>query len=107
MINDMQIPVMLGAASFWATENGAGIQVKTLAQNDETVVFTGIPADDNYGYVLFCDNATSATPGTKRPTRTDEPDFVLGANGFYTVTYHISKVTAAQAGATCSLLIVR
>jgi hypothetical protein len=106
-VSDMNIPILLGSATCWAPGTGGRVDVQTLAENDESVTFTGVLAGDYFGYELFIDNATSSTPGTPRPYQIGDPTFTLESDGTYTVTYAITKVTAAQAGATCQLLIIK
>ena len=106
MLNDMQIPVMLGPNGAWAQNGDGSVQVKTLALNDQSVQFTGVPKADTFGYVLFVDTATSATPNTEPPKRIGLPTFTA-VGDTYTITYTITKVTSAQAGAKCQLWICK
>ena len=106
-VSDMNIPLLLGSATCWAPGTGGRIDVQTLDVNAKSVTFTGVLAGDNFGYELWIDNATSYTPGTEKPKQIGEGTFTLESDGTYTVTYTITKVTAAQRGATCQLLIIK
>lgn len=98
---------VLGGGDIWAQNADGTTQVKTLAANNTSVAFTGVPYGD-YGYMLFVDTANAATANTAPPKRTVElPSITSISGGTCTVTYTISKVTAAQAGAKCYLRIFR
>lgn len=102
MVATMNTPVFLGSATCWAPGNGT-IDVKTLHENDESVTFTGVIAGDNYGYQLWIDKR----PSIERPRQIGDGSFTLTSNNTYTVTYNLTKVTAAQDGTTCQLLIIK
>lgn len=98
---------ILGGGDIWAKNPDGTVQIKYLAVNDQSVVFTGVPYGD-YGLILMADAATAATANTEPPKRTKIlPTYSNISNGTCTVTFPIEKVTAAQAGTKCMLRIFR
>ena len=74
----------------------------TLAANATSVTFT-IPTDSSYGYRLFIDRSTAATPSTDPPKQTGNMDFSTAGQ----VTIPLSTITAAQAGTKAKLRIYK
>lgn len=111
MFESMQIPIIADDSGTWACNPNGNVQVKELAvtqgTGNDTVVFTNVPKGEYYGYQMFFDTAYSATANTEPPKQIGYPTFTVGSNGLYTVTYTITKVTAAQAGAICLLRIYK
>ena len=111
MFESMQIPIIADDSGTWACNPNGSIQYFTLAvtqgTGNDTVTFTNVPKSAYYGYELFVDTAYSATANTEPPKQVGYPTFTVGSNGLYTVTYTITKVTAAQAGAICLLRIYK
>ena len=98
---------IIGGGDIWAADANGGVQVQSMVLNAESVVFTNVPAVETNGYELFADTATSATANTAKPKQIGEPTFALQNNGTYTVTFTITKITAAQAGGKFQLRVFR
>lgn len=110
MFTDMQIPVMLGGgADMWALNVDGSLQVYEPIANEQSVQFTNVPYNENFGYVLYVDmDFQGAVAGTPKIKRTGEPAVISNiSNGTCTVTIPIVKVTSAQVGAKCQLRIVK
>lgn len=109
MFTRAQIPVMLGGgADAWALDVDGSIQVKTPIANAESVEFTNVPYDEDFGYVLYVDMDTAASPSTAGTIkRTGEPVVSAISGGICTMTIPITKVTSAQVGAQFQLRIVK
>lgn len=99
---------IVGGGDGWATNLDGSTQIKTLAANDTSVQFTNVVYNDNYGYDLWVFTETSSTPNTEPPKKTKiVPTITSTGGGLCTISYPITKVTSAQAGATCKLRIVK
>lgn len=101
-----------GGGDYWAPDSNGAIQVKTTTINDETIVFNNVPANELYGYEAYVDMANSYNAQHSLDVTPIKQigDLVFGTltNGVYsTVTVNITKVTAAQEGATSMLRILR
>lgn len=108
MFESMQIPVMLGGgADMWALNADGSLQVKTPIANDTSVVFTNVPYDENFGYVLYVDMNTAATPTSTPIKRNGNITASSITNGLCTITVPITKVTSGQVGAKAQLRIVK
>ena len=108
MFTRAQIPVMLGGgADTWALNVDGSIQVKTPIANDTSVVFTNVPYDENFGYVIYVDMATAATPTTTPIKRNGNITASSISNGLCTITVPITKITSGQVGANAQLRIVK
>lgn len=108
MFTRAQIPVMLGGgADAWALNVDGSIQVKTPIANDTSVVFTNVPYDENFGYVMYVDMSTAATPSSTPIKRNGNITASSISNGLCTITVPIAKVTSGQVGAKTQLRIVK
>lgn len=108
MFTRAQIPVMLGGgADAWALNVDGSIQVKTPIANDTSVVFTNVPYDENFGYVMYVDMSTAATPTSTPIKHNGNITASSISNGLCTITVPIVKVTSGQVGAKAQLRIVK
>ena len=108
MFTRAQIPVMLGGgADAWALNVDGSIQVKTPIANDTSVVFTNIPYDANFGYVMYVDMSTAATPTSTPIKRNGNITASSISNGLCTITVPITKVTSGQVGAKAQLRVIK
>lgn len=98
---------IVGGGDCWAQTTNGTIQVVELAENDTTVVFSNVPANDNYGLMLWVDPDLMSDPTVNPPKQIGLPILGTPSDGVRTVTFNITTVTADQEGATCQLRIIK
>ena len=99
MFDTMQIPTVVQFnPDEWASD-----EVKTLAANDTYVEFD-ISTNPTYGYELFIDRSTAATPSADPPKQSGQMDFSVA--GKCKITF-ASAITAAQAGTLAKLRVFK
>lgn len=99
MFDTMQIPTVVQ----FNPDEWANDQVKTLAVDDPNVTFD-ISTNTSYGYELFIDRSTAATPSADPPKQSGQMDFSVA--GKCTITF-TSPITAAQDGTLAKLRVFK
>jgi len=95
---------IVGGGDAWATTPNGAVQEKTLASGDTSVVFDDVPAIDEYGYSVYIDVPSAATP----PRQNGKLVYGTPSNGLRTVTCNfVEPITSAQVGTVCRLRIIK
>jgi hypothetical protein len=99
---------VLGGGDIWSPNPDGTTNVQTLAENDTYVEFENVPANDDFGYVVWVFPETATDPTADAPVQVGDLVRSTPVGGLMTVRCNFaSEVTSDQEFTTCKLRIVR
>lgn len=99
---------VLGGGDIWSPKPDGTTNIQELLATDEYVEFDNVPANDDFGYVVWIFPDTATDPTADPPKQLGDLEFTTPVGGLMTVKCHFAAaVTLAQEHTTCKLRIVR
>lgn len=99
---------IIGGGDMWSPNPDGSTNIQTLTSGDTYVEFENVPANDDFGYVVWVFSDTATDPTANPPKQLGELVFTAPVSGLMTVKCNFAAaVTLDQAGTICKLRIVR